>query len=263
MADRVRSDPNQQTRSVLSVRRPMQPATWGHDTLSEFMAAAHQNRLATFVNKPELYRRLSAIDECFHRIGSGWTMPASDSSRFIAVLLFGRAVGAYRAACESALAGQAVDSFVMVRSMLEASAYSLHIERNAELAEVWLRRHDDEAAKGAMLKSFSMAKLVSTIRACDRDGADRFDRLYQDAIDFGAHPNERAVTGSLTVTEEQGSNQRYEQQLLHGDGLALEHALINVARAGVCSLEVLQCAFPARFELLGVRYRILELRQGL
>ena len=263
MNARIRHNPSQKTRSVPSIQGPMQPAAWGRDTLSEFIMTAYQNRLATFANKPEQFGRLAAIDECFARIGDGWTMPASKSHSFIAALLIGRTVASYRAASECALAGQAADAFTLIRAMLEASAYSLHIEKNSNLAEVWLRRHDDEAARGAVLKAFSMAKLIGTIRSCDCDGADRFIRFYQEAIDFGAHPNERAVTGSLTVTEDDGSSLRYEQQLLHGDGNALEHGLISVARAGLCSLEVLQCAFPARFEILGVRHRILELRNGL
>lgn len=35
-------------------------------------------------------------------------------------------------------AGQAAEAYVMHRSMLEYAAYALHINRNPELAQVWL-----------------------------------------------------------------------------------------------------------------------------
>ena len=49
----------------------------------------------------------------------------------------------------------------------------------------------------------------------------------------------------------------------HGDGTALNHALITVARCGVVSLEMLQVPFRGRFELLGINAAILGLRKGL
>lgn len=166
MTRRIHVDPNQATRAVPAVPGPIQPPAWGRDSLPEYMATTHQNRLATFANKPQAYGRLAAIDECFGRINDGWTMPAKNSHLFIAALLFARAVGSYRAACEGALAGHSVEMFAMIRALLEAAAYSLRIEQNPDLAEVWLRRHDGEAALPPAQAPLSIPTLaISTVHS--------------------------------------------------------------------------------------------------
>ena len=75
-------------------------------------------------------------------------------------------------------------------------------------------------------------------------------------------PNEQSVTGSLVINE-QNDRKEFLQIYLHGDGLMLDHALKTTAQSGVAALEILQEVFAARFELLGVRAELLELRKGL
>jgi hypothetical protein len=80
--------------------------------------------------------------------------------------------------------------------------------------------------------------------------------------DFGAHPNERAVTGSMSV-DKTDSVSNYKLLLLQGDGPPLDHALKSTAQAGVCALEILGDVFAARYELLGVRDKMPQLKNGL
>jgi hypothetical protein len=101
-----------------------------------------------------------------------------------------------------------------------------------------------------------------TIEKANQHAAKVFDQLYERAIDFGGHPNERAITESMTVID-RSDRKSYESIYLHGDGLAMDHALRTTAQTGVCALEILQAVYPARFELLGVRADLLKLRKGL
>lgn len=252
------------TKPVPSVPGRTQPAAWGRDSLSAYLDALHANRLATFANWPEVYRRLSDIDGCFATIvGDGWRIPARNDHHHVPALLLIRATGSFRASCEAALAGQGVETFIMIRALLEAAGYALHISRNTDLAEVWLRRHDDPDAAKRMKTAFTLSQIRSSIAAVDRTGAERFRRLYDDSIDFGAHPNERAITGNMTMTRLDPSSVRVEHVLMHEPGLQFDYGLLSVARAGVCALEILQGVFAPRFELLGVRQRLLDLRKGL
>ena len=114
----------------------------------------------------------------------------------------------------------------------------------------------------AVKREFKIKKVRATIAAANQHTARVFDELYQRSIDFGAHPNERSVTGSMSITDVD-AGKRFDSVYLHGDGLALDHALRATAQAGVCALEILSEVFPARFELLGVRAEVLELRKGL
>jgi hypothetical protein len=239
-------------------RVPPPPPGWGADELSAFLETAYQNRYATFVNKKDWFRRLARIDGAFLRITKDWLNPTN----LISPLLFFRCHAAYRAACEHALAGQIAESFLQNRACLEYAGYSLHIHKNAGFDELWLRRHDDDASLKAMKAEFLIAKISASIANVNRHTAKVFDDLYQRAIDYGAHPNERSMTGSLAIVEREGGRE-LQQIYLHGEGLLLDHALKTVAQTGVCGLEILQEAFAARFELLGVRAELLELRKGL
>jgi hypothetical protein len=96
----------------------------------------------------------------------------------------------------------------------------------------------------------------------NRHAAKVFDSLYQRSIDFGGHPNERSVTGNMRLVKLEGRTE-FQQVYLHDDSLMLDHGLKTTAQAGVCALEILQEVFTARFELLGVRVKLLDLRRGL
>lgn len=234
------------------------PPEWGDDGLSEFLELAHRNRFATFVNKPDWYRRLADVDACFATISRDWINPQSEVAAFLLL----RCHSAYRAACGAALAGQTVEAFVLLRAGLEAAGYALHIQRNAPLAVTWLKRHDSDDDMKAAKKSFEIRAIKKTLAAADRKTSEVFEMLYQRTIDHGAHPNVHGILGSATIERKPGCA-TLQHILLHGDGMALDHALKTTAQIGVCCLDILECGFRARFELLGVRHALMELRKGL
>lgn len=243
---------------IISIRGPLQPVKWGQDNLSGFLEASHRNRIATFANKAEQFQRLEAIDRCFVDVSTGWLNPGLAVER----LLFLRTLGAFRGAVAAAMAGACADAYVMIRSCLEAAGYVAHISTASDLAEIWLRRHDDDDAKKIAKRRFQVSEVRASIAAKDVHTAERFDRLYNEAIDFGAHPNERTLTGNMTM-EHVAEGIRLEHVLLQGDGVPLDHALRSAAQAGLCSVDILRIPFGARFSLLGVEARALELRKGL
>ena len=123
-----------------------------------------------------------------------------------------------------------------------------------------MRRHDDASALKRVKGEFTIKNVRDTLRARNRHAADRFDLLYERTIDLGGHPNERAVTGSMAVTES-GDQQRMVQKYLHGDSLELLHALKTTTQIGIVSLEIFNEVFGPRFELLGVKARLLQARR--
>ncbi len=234
------------------------PSGWGKDGLSEFLESAHRNRLASFANKRDWYQLLLAIDQCFLKVGSGWINPHN----VVAAILFFQSYARYRCACEHALAGQIGETFVAIRSLIESAGYALHIHRNVGHDEIWLGRHVDEASRKKAKDNFTIAKVRDSIRAADRMGVVIFNELYDRSIDFGGHPNERSVTGSMVINNV-GNDKEIQFMFLHVDDLALDHAMKSAAQAGVCALSILGDVFSARFELLGVNAEIVRLKQGL
>ena len=112
------------------------PPGWGDDELTKFLEATHHNQYATFVKKQDAVGTLVNIDAQFAKVTKGWLNPDSE----IIAMLFIRSHGAYRTASGLAMAGQAAECYVQCRSVLEYASYAVHINKNPELAIVWLNR---------------------------------------------------------------------------------------------------------------------------
>jgi hypothetical protein len=109
-------------------------------------------------------------------------------------------------------------------------------------------------------KAFS--EVNKTVVAVNQRAGKRFEELYQWTIDTAAHPNERSVTGNMTMVDE-ADGLTMLVIIQHGDGPQLDVVLKRTAQCGVCSLEIFQGIFNPLFELLGVNAAILELRKDL
>jgi hypothetical protein len=129
-------------------------------------------------------------------------------------------------------------------------------------ADVWLCRHDDSESMSNIKREFTTAQIMATLQAKDASLHSKIKILYDRSIDYGAHPNERAVTSNLQIDDEL-EPKRYSNIYCHGDGHALEHALMSAARIGLGGLLIFRLIFPDRFALLNVSERIDQLRQSL
>jgi hypothetical protein len=103
-------------------------------------------------------------------------------------------------------------------------------------------------------------KVVASVTAANQHAGKRFEDMYQLTIDLGAHPNERSVTGNMKMVEE-ADRRTMLAIMLHGEGVQLDMALKIVARCGMISLELMEVIYAAKFELLGIKAAMLELRK--
>lgn len=250
--------PNSNAKRQPAVGTTGPPPGWGEDELTNFFDVVRHNQWATFWNKRAIVGKLIAIDAELVKVSRDWLNPEDE----IAAQLLLRCHSAFRTAAGNAMAGQAVETNVQCRAMLENAAYAVHIYRNPDLGELWLNRHRDTKALQAQRGAFSHKKVAACVKAANRHAGQRFEDLYQRTIDFGGHPNERSVTGNLKMSEEPGKRTMVAI-LLHGNGVELDHALKTVAQCALISLEMLQIVFNGRFELLGVNAAALQLRKGL
>jgi hypothetical protein len=249
---------NSASKPPAAARSNPPPPGWGQDELSKFLQETHQQQYATFHDNREATGRLIAIDELFVRVSNGWLNPKSG----IAAMLFFRCHAAMRAASGESMAGQVVESYRQCRGMMENAGYAVHIHRNPNLAKIWLDRHVDDSGMKASKSAFQHKQVEQSVRAANVHAAARFEQLYQRTIDYGGHPNERSVTGSMKMVKD---TDRIEMLavMLHGDDAALGASLKSVAQCAMVSLEMLQVIFNARFELLGVNATMLKLRRDL
>lgn len=241
---------------VPSIQNIKPPSGWENDELTKSFDRARHNQYGTYANKP-MTRKLSAIDAQFAAASKVWLNPQSE----IQAMFLLRCHFAFRTAAGLGMAGQACEATVMCRAMLEFAAYALHMHRQSTLEMIWLERHTDETALKKQKKAFQHVAVLESVKAANRHAGKRFEELYQRTIDFGGHPNERAIISNMQIIEEPGKRNMMAI-MMHGDGIALDHTLKTVAQCGVNSLEMLQVPFNARFELLGINHAILKLRNG-
>lgn len=160
------------------------------------------------------------------------------------------------------MSGQHAELFPLLRASLEYAGCALHLYLHPHTEETLWRRHDSEKTLKATRKEFVVARVVDSVRSLDPREADVFETLYQTAIDFGGHPNERAISSSLII-EDQKDLRRLQVKYLHDDGHQLKHGLRTTAQVGVCALSVGQLAFTERFKQVGADVELARLKVGL
>jgi hypothetical protein len=234
------------------------PPYWGDDTLSEFVATSFANTLATFVRRKTEFELLRRIDKCFVSIIDCISNP----SDFLGAVLLIRSHSAFRGAVRMAISGQVPDAFPLLRTCLEYALYALHINRNPGLGETWLRRHEDEASLKAVRNKFANGAVIRTLEKVDANLGATVRALYERTIDFGAHPNEQGVAGSMTLAETP-DRKTFGGVQLHGDDLAMVHGLKTTAQIGVGALSIFERIFETRFRLLALDSELMQMRSFL
>ena len=231
------------------------PSEWTKDELSKFIALTHGNLFATFHEQKNCFNVLKDIDGCYLRIALHLTNP---QNLLVPFFLY-RSHSAYRAACATSMCGQAVETFVLLRSCLEFAGYALLIHNKPELGELWLDRHQNEEAKKKGKQEFQIKEFRAILEKQDKKLAEIFQMFYERTIDFGAHPNERSITGNMKI--EEGEDQtKFIQIYMHADGMEMLHALKSTAEMGLCCLHVFQRIYSERFSLLGLNDELIKLR---
>jgi hypothetical protein len=219
------------------------------------MGAAFGNMLATFVRKPA-FQLLVSVDKSFKKICDNLT----NAQDFLAPFLLLRSHAAFRGACRMATSGQASEAFPLLRSCIEYALYALHINSDPKLGEVWMRRHDDDDALKKCKRSFRHVDVIATLEDRDANLCRTVEQLYERTIDFGAHPNERAITGSMRLGE---GKDTFQLVYLHGDSLVLDHSLKATAQVGLGSLLVFEHIFRDRYRILTLDLELQRLRNML
>ena len=234
------------------------PPNWAEDPLSEFIQASFQNALATFVQKKGAFNLLSKVDEIF----CGVAKHLDNIENPITPAFFHRSHSSYLASCRLSMSGQTAETFSQLRIALEYALYALHMDEQPLLTGIWIRRHDSEESIRKVRSKFSNSSVLKTLEIRDLDLKETISVLYQRAIDFGGHPNERAVSSTSDMVEEGGSV-AIKVHKLSGDSDSLDHALKSTAQIGLGCILIFQLMFAPQFEKSGVLDKIRYLKNAL
>ncbi len=229
------------------------PTGWGTDDLTSFFDQARQNQWATFDNHPELAKAVLFVDACYHEVSKDWTNPKQNK---ISCQLFFRSHIAFKTAASLAMAGQIAETSPVLRICLEYAIAALRIQRNPDLALVFLERHTTNKDRKKSKEEFSTRAYFSELKSCNIKLAKVAKDLYDNLIDFGGHPNERALSSSMEIRETEGFGTQWLQLGLHADPKYINFGIKQTTDIGLCALHILELVFPERFELLGISDRL-------
>jgi hypothetical protein len=203
------------------------PLGWGGDSLSEFIEIAHRNTFATFANLPDQYKQLKDIHDIYKL--------AIDNSHkthdWFANFFILKAHSAYLGGVRLAISGQCAETYMVLRGCLESAIYGLYLSRNKGSQAVWLNRHENEESLKQVKNEFKMVNLFKYLESVDPGIHAKTKIFYDRTIDYGAHPNERAITSLLRKTEKE-DNIRFDLDYLTGNTPALHLAMKTTAHEG-------------------------------
>lgn len=233
------------------------PPEWGDDPLTDYFEIAHKNRWASFVHEREGVDLLLRIDAWLETLRKGLINPKHN----VSALLLLRAQLLFRATCDPALSSNHYASMPVQRACLEAAAYALWCAKDAEALKVWMDRDESNQTKKAARSFFKHGDTNKAIARCDTKLAEIYAKLYDRAIDFGAHPNALGIWAGSDIQPD-GDDFEMMQIGLHGRGVALDAAMKASAQAGVFTIRIAELIWPERVGLLGLRDEMWALRES-
>lgn len=227
------------------------PPNWGEDSLSEFIDTARHNTFATFENLPDQYQILNNIHDIYKLVIDNLHRTHDWFVNFFVL----KAHSAYLGGVRLAVSGQCAEAYMVLRGCLESAIYGLYLSRNKDSQEVWLNRHEDKESLELVKREFKMINLFNELESVDPKIYKTTRLLYDRTIDYGAHPNEAALTSLLKKTEEE-DNIKFDLNYLTGNTLAFQLAMKTTAQVGLCSLYIFKNIYGERFDILGISTKL-------
>lgn len=234
------------------------PPSWGKDSLSEFIDTARHNSFATFVNCSAQYGELTAIDGVYRFAIENLI----NTPEWFAAFFLLKSHSAYLCGATLSIGGQCGEAYMVLRGCIEAALYGLYLSRHKDSRETWLQRHNDESSLKRVKSAFKIVKLFEELKVVDLAAYESAKTLYGRTIDYGAHPNEAALTSLLNKTDD-GRGIKFNLSYLSGNTPAFHLALKTTAQVGVCALLIFKNVYNERFAILGIDRRLDSLKKGL
>ena len=227
------------------------------DSLGKFLADAHHNAAATIANLRPQYDALAAID----RVYCDMIENLNQTPEFVAGFFLIRTHSSFRGAARMCISGQVAETYMVLRSCLESALYGLYVAGDTNRQETWLRRHDDDASRRRVRNEFTIRNVLNHLQSIDAQTHDIAQSLYDRTIDYGGHPNERAVNTQIK-TESDGSRVDFTAEYFLCGDLPHQLSLKSSAQIGICCLDILYNVFRDRYRILGIDERLDAIRQG-
>lgn len=236
-----------------------EPPDWGADSFSSYFRDAEFNNRATAANYPTVFALLQRVHAAFENAEAA--VEKDGAARVVPRFLFVRTHSAYLAACRLGMSGQLTEAHAVLRVGLEEAWYGLHIAKDPApfaRAGVWLRRNEGAEALAQCKTEFTVKNVRETHEALDATAAADLKALYDNVIDFGAHPNQLGVLAAVRNSREE-NHVDYKVGILYPEQVPVLFTLRLAVAVGIGALKVFRLAYPERFALVGLDGEIEKL----
>ncbi len=238
------------------------PKSWGDDKLTNFFDFARENGYGTFHNKGTslLFERAIQIDKLFLKASELIRISPKD---WLVMCFFLNCHSTLRAALQMAVQGQFRETFILLRNCLENMLYAFSIFKNPHLEDVWLNRDKDSDSKKAAIKSFKITPIFDELEKDNRDLKVLLHGLYNQCIDFGAHPNQQGLMAVLKPNKDRDGQDKLDVSYLSENPLNIALSLKSCLRVGISCVKILEHIYPKKFKLSLMDREILDLSGDL
>ena len=241
------------------------PPTWGTDSLSaNYFESAEHNDRATAANYPEVFALLRALHSFFEKLCRA-VENDTEAVRVVPRFLLIRTHSTILAAFRLAMSGQISEAQALNLSAIEQIWYALHIAKDPAgwpRAECWLRRNENDTTLRACKDEFTVRNVRESHVTLDAQTAGQLATLYEHTINFGAHPNQMGVMGSIRRAEEAG-RVVFQVGLLSPEPRGVMATVRVSAAVAIGAFKVFQLIYPERFTLVGLDAEIPPLVTSL
>jgi hypothetical protein len=225
------------------------PPPWGDDPLSKFMSDAEFNARACVVNYPDIYDLLRRAHELLKRVCEVLEKDPADRNLGAPRMLIARSHSAVLAAARLAMSGQGFEAQPVLRAAIEQVWYALHIAKDSNppaRAKIWWDRDVSLQAEQACKDEFKVGTVRRTHEGLDTATAAAMHSLYEGTIDFGAHPNQGGVAGSLKLDR---STKTASVGFLHAGTPAQLAALKGAIDVAIGVTKMVALIYPERLRI--------------
>jgi len=235
---------------------------WDADPLSEILKNAEYNTKANALMHPNVFALLREVHAAFGTL-EAVAERHGGVPLIIPRFLGGRVHAAFVGATRLVLAGEQVEACAVVRQMIEQAWYALHIAQDsAARTTIWLSRNDSDASLKAMKSEFTVSNVSKTHANLDATTEKELHRIYEMTIDYGGHPNPRALFGALRQTETE-TDTTFNVGILWPDPLPMMHVVRLAVSAAVGAFKIYQLIFPSELTTAGFGGQVDSLVGGL
>ncbi len=218
---------------------------WGNTELHKFISDAHRNSLMSSFNL-RAYMGLSRdLVDAFRKIIT--TLGYTNEGEAMIASLFGRSCGNYLASVRLISSGQLTEGYPQLRACIESALYAYYMHGEDALIKAWTDRQKSEEARKECRKLFQHKKVVGRLKKDNPTIGNDADVLYQNCIDYGAHPTELSNVLNWKLAQK-GGRRTLQLQLLNCDDGFMRGSLVLCADVGLRVLSIFGLVYPNEYK---------------